>query len=76
MGMFSLVLLSTSVGLTLGFISGGILKVAGLVTTDVFWMIVQGCGVIGLTAGTLVVLRIRFQKDTGTTGSADEEAQM
>lgn len=63
MGMFSLVLLSTSVGLTLGLIAGGILRLVGLVSPDVFWLIVQAGGGIGLAAGAIVVLRIRFQKD-------------
>jgi len=76
MGMFSLVLLSASIGLTLGFIVAGTLKLIGLISADTFWLIVQGCGALGLVAATFVILRIRFRKEPGNTGDTDERAQM
>jgi len=69
MGMFSLVLLSTSIGITLGFIAGGLLKLVGLISADTFWLIVQGCAVTGFIAGTFVLLRIRVRAGHNNTGN-------
>jgi hypothetical protein len=69
MGMFSLVLLSTSIGITLGLVAGGLLMLIGLVSKDTFWLIVQGCTVLGFVAGAFVILRIRLRSNQSNTGS-------
>lgn len=61
MGTFTLVLLSTSIGLTFGLIGGGLLMLFGLVSTDTFWLIVQGFGALGFCAGAVILFRIHFR---------------
>ena len=74
MGLFSLVLLGTSVGLTIGLAAGGLLKLIGVISTETLWLLVQGSGALGFVASTVVVLRIHFSDVNGNTRSTDEEA--